>query len=150
MLDDDQKTDAELCEHYPNLEPEMTRGFEKARAVTAQFEAEYFKPLIQKLSDSMTEHLWNLLRDHLLSDTEYNLEAHMRDRIEKSVRALLGDEQWAVDKYIMDKYDNGKKIRKALAELIPSQIMDARIVDMAQEISKLKEDIKREREWNRR
>lgn len=144
------RTDAELCEHYPTIEPEWTRGHEKAEQVIAQFEAEHFKPILEKLSDAMSERLWNLLRDYLLSDTESNIEGHMRHRIESSVQALLGAERWAVDKYVMDKYDAGKDIRKTLAALIPQELQDARINDLETELAKLRNDLQQEREWNRR
>lgn len=147
---DCEKTDEQLCEYSHTLEPEWTRGREKAQQVMAQFEAEHFAPILKKLADAMTEHLWDILRDYLLSDTESNLEGHMRHRIELSVRALLGAERWAVDKYVMDKYDEGKTIRKTLAALIPEQVQDAMIADLEKENKELREDLKREREWNRR
>ena len=147
---DEEKTDAELCVDYPTLEPEWTRGRQKAEAVMKQFEAEHFKPLLKTLSDAMTEHLWDLLRDYLLTDTEANLEWHMRDRIQKSVQALLGAEQWAVNKYVMDKYDSGAKIRATLAALIPKELQDARIADLEAQLATTKADLQRERDWNSR
>jgi hypothetical protein len=149
-MGDTEKTDAELCVRCPTLEPEWTRGQEKAEAVMKQFQAEHFKPLLKTLSDAMTEHLWNLLRDYLLQDTESNLQGHMRDRIERSVQALLGAEQWAVDKYVMGKYSEGKQIRAKLAALIPKDIQDARIQDLNAEIVQLKDDLQRERDRNAR
>ena len=141
----ENKTDSELCEEYPNIEPEFTRSREIVEKVMLKFQAEHFKPLTKIIADHVTEHLWDLFRDHLLSDTELNLEGHMRHRIDTSVKALLGGEQWVVDKYIMDKYGSGQRIRKALAELIPTEIMDARIADMAAEIAVLKDDLRYER-----
>ena len=149
-MDEREKTDAELCVNYPVLEPEWTRGRQKAEAVMKQFEAEHFKPILKSLSDAMTERLWDLLRDYLLTDTESNLEGHMRSRIERSVHALLGAEQWAVDKYVMEKYHNGLQIRATLAALIPRELQDARVLDLEKENAQLKLDVQREREWSRR
>ena len=147
---DEEKTDAELCVDYPALEPEWTRGRQKAEAVMKQFKAAHFKPLLKTLSDTMTEHLWDLFRDYLLSDTESNLEGHMRDRIERSVQALLGAERWVVNKYVMDKYDSGKQIRATLAMLIPKELQDARIADLEAQLASMKADLRRERDWNSR
>ena len=147
---DEEKTDAELCVDYPNLEPERTRGRQKAEAVMQQFQAEHFKPLLKTLSDAMTEHLWDIFRDYLLSDTESNLEGHMRDRIERSVQALLGAERWVVNKYVMDQYDSGKQIRATLATLIPKELQDARIADLEAELASTKADLRREQDWNSR
>lgn len=144
------KTDAELSKDYPTLEPEWTRGREKAAQVMAQFEAAHFKPILKTLSDAMTEHLWDLLRDFLLSDTESNLEGHMRHRIETTVQALLGAERWVVNKYVMDQYDGGKMIRKTLAALIPQELNDARIHDLETELATVRKELQQEREWNSR
>jgi hypothetical protein len=145
-----EKTDAELSADYPVLEPEWTRGRQKAEVVMQQFQAEHFKPILKTLSDAMTEHLWDLFRDYLLTDTESNLEGHMRHRIECSVKALLGGEQWAVNKYIMDQYDSGKQIRATLAALIPKELQDARIADLEAQLASTTADLKREQEWNSR
>lgn len=145
-----EHTDQELCQSFPTIEPEWTHGREKAQQVLAQFEAEHFKPILKTLSDAMTEHLWDLLRDHLLNDTESNLEGHMRYRIERSVQALLGAERWVVDKYVMNKYDEGRTIRKTLAALIPEPLQIARIADLEKELEKVRDDLKKEREWNSR
>jgi hypothetical protein len=145
-----EQTDAELCRHYPTIEPEWTHGHEKAAQVLKQFEAEHFKPILKTLSDAMTEHLWDIFRNYLLSDTESNLECYMRQRIERSVQALLGCEQWVVEKYVMDKYDSGKQIRKTLAALIPRELQEARIADLEAELANVQEELQRERSWSRR
>jgi|ERR1043165_1301130 hypothetical protein len=145
-----KKSDAQLCEGSPHIEPEWTRSHVIAEQITERFEAEHFKPLLKKIEDYVSEHLWDMVRDSLLGDTTHNIAGHICHRVECTVKALLGGNKWAVDKYVMDQYDGGKSIRKALASVIPTEIMDARIADLEKDNEKLRDDLKREREWNSR
>lgn len=145
-----QQTDAELCKDGLCIEPEWTRAHAVAEHVMAKFEAEQFKPLLKKISDHVTEHLWDLLRDHIIEDTHSNIVGHIRYRIEHTIHALLGGESWAVDLYVTGKGWDKATIRKGLAEAIPVQLQQARMKDMEEEIETLKKELQREREWARR
>lgn len=143
-------SDEELCKDGSIIEPEYTRSHVIAEKIIAQFEAEQFKPLIKKIEDMVGEHLWDMVRDSLLDDTTHNIAGEIRDRVEKTIEALLGGNQWAVEKYILAQRYQRDEIRKQLAALIPEQLQDARIADLEKEVAKLKEDLQRERNWNNR
>ena len=144
------KTDAELCQHYPTLEPEWTHSRILAEKVMVQFEADYFKPIIKKLTDQVTEHLWDLFRDYLISDTEQNIAGHVRDRIERSVQALLSGEEWVIKKYVLADHWDSLAIRNALVKQIPKELQDQRVLDLEKELKTVKENLQREKDWNNR
>lgn len=134
------KSDAELCAERPRLEPEYTRANAVAEKVMAQFEAEQFKPLLKKVADAVTEHLWDIFRDHIVSDTEMNVAGHIRDRIESSIRALLAGEKWAVEKYCLQNYRQ-EEVREAIARHIPIELQDKRLQELEAENKRLKEHV---------
>lgn len=146
-----KQTDAELCATHPNIEPEWTRGHALAEQVMAKFKAEHFEPLAKLVMDYVGDKLWDMLRDHLIQDTEENVAGYVRDRVESTVRALLTGEQWALNKYVLEArtYQNGQEIRAAIARLIPVELQAARVVDLEAQVAKLEEDLQQERSWNR-
>lgn len=147
-----QKNDAELCAEHPGIEPEWTRGHVLAEQVMEKFKAEHFEPLAKLATDYVGDKLWDLLRDHLIQDTEENVAGYVRDRIESTVRALLTGEKWALDRYVLEarNYQHGQEIRAAIARLIPAELQAARVVDLEAQVAKLEEDLQQERSWNRR
>lgn len=145
-----QQSDAELCKDGSCIEPEWTRAHALAEKVMAQFEAEHFKPILKTLSDQFTAHLWNILRDHLISDTEQNIAGHIRDRIDRTITALLGGAPWAVDLYVTSQGYDHLDLRRELAKLIPVPLQDARIKDLEAQVVTLEKDLARERQWNDR
>jgi hypothetical protein len=138
-------TDEELCHDHSCIEPEYTRANALVERVMVQFEAEQFKPLLKKVADAITEHLWDIFRDHIISDTEMNVAGHIRDRIESSIRALLAGEKWAIEKYCLGNYRQ-EEVREAIAKHIPQELQDKRLQELEAENKRLKEII----EWMRR
>lgn len=144
------KTDQQLCGDCTTIQPEWTRGHALAEKILNGFTAEHFKPIAEQAGKYVGEHLWDMIRDSLLSDTQYNVEGHIRYRIEESVKALLAGDQWAIAKYVLgDRYDH-KDIRATLANAIAGPLQDARVKDLEAQVAQLEADLKHEREWNRR
>lgn len=148
--DKDKQTDAQLCEDGTIIEPEYTRSHVIAERIMARFEAEQFKPLIKKIEDMVSEHLWDMVRDSMLDDATHNIAGEIRHRIEATVEAMLGGKQWAIDKYVLSERYQYDDIRKQLAALIPDQLQDARIKDLEKRLAIVTENLKREQDWNSR
>jgi hypothetical protein len=144
-----QKSDDELFAEYPSIEPEYTRGNLVAERVMAQFKEEHFQPLAKLVGDFIADKLWDMLRDHLLSDTELNLETAMRGRVESTVQALLGGHQWALQKYVLGERYDCEQIRAAIAKHIPAELQDKRVADLEAELAQAKKDLKFYREDRR-
>ncbi len=139
-----QKTDAELCKIHPSIEPEYTRAHALAEKVMAQFQAEHFEVIVKKLTDYLREHLWDLVRDTIIDDTEQNIAGHIRDRVESSIEALLSGQEWALRKYTMNKYDHAG-IRKKIAEQIPQELQLLRLKEVEEENRRLRDALELER-----
>ena len=136
-----QQTDEALCAGFcGSLEPEYTRAHAFAEKLLSEFEAEYFKPIIKKLTDAVGETLWDMMRDSLIDDTSRNVAGHIQDRIESSIEALLGGKEWAIKKYVLEGYDRDA-IRAAVANAIPKEVQELRIADLEKEVTRLKESL---------
>lgn len=130
---------------HPVLGPHYFAARKAAEKFMEKFEAEHFKPLVDKAAALFTEKLWTDLENHLLSDTESNLHSTMWRQIDASVEALLSGQQWALDRYVLaDRYDC-VRIREAVAKHIPAELADKRIADLEKEVA----DLKRALEYRR-
>lgn len=116
-----------------------------AREIVAKhmekFEPEHFKPLIESFTKQFQDALWDTVRDHLLQDTELNVHGAMYRMVDDCVAALLSGEQWALRRYALGKYSQ-EKIREAVARHIPRELQDARIVDLEEEVKRLKDRVR--------
>lgn len=141
------KSFAEDAAGYETLGPNYFYGRAVAERFMAAFEAEHFKPLIDKCCKEIGNQLWESVSDHLISDTESNLQGAIWRRVDYAVKALLTGQKWALDQYVMaEKHDDGEKIRKAVAAHIPQEVMSGRIADLEKEVEHLNEQVR----WMRR
>lgn len=101
--------------------------------------AELMKPALDKAYEEISKNF----RNWLLSDEEYNAAQDMRAMVDKTVRALLRGEPWAVDEYITGYGWESARIREELSAMHADAIKDARIAE-------LERDLKRAIEMGRR
>jgi hypothetical protein len=133
------------AESYRTLGPAYFAARRQAEAFMAAFEAEHFAPLIKKFASDFQDKLWSDLENSLLSDTESNLQTSVWRMVDSSVKALLGGDRWALERYALgDKYDCGE-IRAAVAKHIPAELQDKRIAELEAEVASLKADLASER-----
>ena len=97
--------------------------------------------VLKPVMDIIQERVWDAFRDHLLSDTEQNLQGAMRRMVEDTVNALIGGNKWANVKYLDNPYGDGQKIRETLAKLHSDPIKDGRIADLEKEVERLKQTV---------
>ena len=117
-----------------------------AETFMEEFQNEHFEPLAKKFADEMYDKVRERLEDFLLGDTESNLHSFMWHHIDESVKALLSNQKWAIERYALgERYDHGK-IRETLAALIPVELQEARLKDLMEENERLRKD----NEWLRR
>ena len=125
---------------YPTLGP----AYFEARAIVekqmAKFEPEHFKTLIESFAKQFAEKLWDDVRNHLLSDTELNLQGEMYRMVDNCIEALLTGERWAIERYALRDYGQ-EKVRAAVAKHIPEELQDRRIADLEAEVERLKKDL---------
>jgi hypothetical protein len=137
------------AEAYPVLGAEYFASRDAAEAFMAHWQEEHAakvaEEVIKPILDTIHERVNDAFRDHLLSDAEQNLQGTMRDMVEKSVRALIGGEKWAIVKYIEYPHHEGQKVRETLAKLHSDPIKDGRIADLEKEVARLTKDL----EWAR-
>lgn len=116
---------------YFEARPIVERHMEK-------FQAEHFQPLIGEFVKLFEDKLWDSVRDHLLSDTEMNIHGEVYRMVDDCVAALLSGERWAIERYVLGKY-NQEKVRAAIAKHIPQELQDARIADLEKDVERLTE-----------
>lgn len=135
------------AEKYPRLGAEYFAAKEATERFLAQWNESHAQivaeEVIKPILDTIQERVNDAFRDFLLSDAEQNVQGTMRNMVESSVRALLGGEQWASQKYIEYPYSEGQKVREALAKLHSDPIKDGRIADLEKEVDRLTDSLKR-------
>ncbi len=137
------------AESHPTLGGEYFEARNIAREFMAHWTEEHAAQLAEAIVkpavDAIYEKALDAFQDWLLINAEDNLQGAMRGMVEQTVNALLGGRKWANVKYLESPYEDGQKIRAALAKLHPDQIKDARIADLEAQVEKLRKDI----EWYR-
>lgn len=108
----------------------------------AKFEGAEFKPLIDKFSQQFAEKLWESVEFSLLSDTEANVQGHIWRDVEAIVEAILGGEQWIMQRYVLPDRINCEAIRATLVAMLPPEVQDKRIADLETKIRNLESDLK--------
>lgn len=138
--------DLAFGEQYPVLGPHYEAGRKVAEAFMEKFQAEHFKPLVEKMADEFRDRLWSDLETFLLSDVTSNLHGSMDRMVEGSVQAILTGEKWALDFYPLTQRHDGQKVREAVLTHCRDQITDMRVAELEAEVEKLKKDL----EWAKR
>lgn len=148
MTDIADFTDKDLAEGAEHLS--LGPAYFAARRVCEKhleaFEAEHMRPLIDAAAKEFTDKLWDSVRDHLWSDTEYNLQGQMWRMTDNAVQALLSGEEWAVKKYLLGERYDCAKARATVAALVPKELQDARVADLEAEVERLNKELRYYRE----
>ena len=141
-----EQTFLDQDEKHTTLGPHYFAARQVAEKFMEDFQNEHFEPLAKKFADEMYDKVRERLEDFLLGDTESNLHSFMWHHIDESVKALLSNQKWTIERYALgERYDHGK-IRETLAALIPVELQDARLKDLMEENERLRKD----NEWLRR
>jgi hypothetical protein len=128
-------------EQSPVLGPAYFAARELAANYMAHFEAEHFKPLVDKVVDEIRTKLWDDLEYRMLSDIESNLQSGMWRLVDDSVKALLGGKQWALQRYALGSRYECAEIRETVAKHIPAELQNERVADLEIENARLVEQI---------
>lgn len=125
------------------LGPHYTTAHRIADAAIATFEVETIKPIVDKAVSDFADKLWDLVRDSLIDDTQQNIQGHCWRMVDEIVTALLGGNEWAVKRYVLqDRYDI-QKTRTTLAESIKEQLQNVCYVDALRELKDARAEIER-------
>lgn len=125
---------------YDTLGPTYFEAKAIVEKQMAKFEAEHFTPLLKKFAAQFYEKLREDVHNHLLSDTELNLQGEMYRMVDACIEALLSGERWAIERYALGSYRQ-EKVREAVAKHIPRELQDARIADLEKEVARLRKDL---------
>ncbi|WP_342641327.1 hypothetical protein [Rhodoligotrophos ferricapiens] len=131
---------------HPLLGGEYFAAREAAARFLAHRQEEHAEHLAEEITkpvlDTVKERVWDVFRDWLLSDTEYNVQMTMARMVEDSVKALIGGDKWANVKYISPEGYRTEKVRETLAKLYTDEIKDRRIADLEKEVDHLKQSLR--------
>lgn len=124
---------------HENLGPDYFDAQDVADRYMSHFEEKHLKPMVEKITETIRDAVWDDFATWLLSDTEGNLATKMREQSHRIVVALLSDEPHPA---LVEKFISGYRaeyIRKALIEKYSDEIKSARIKDLERENAFLKE-----------
>jgi hypothetical protein len=131
------------------LGPAYLAARDLAEKFMAPFEAEHFKPLIDKFASDFQDKLWSDLEASLLSDVESNLQGSLWRMVDGTINALLTGEQWALNRYAMAqaRYGDAEKVRAAVAKHLADDLARERIADLESQLKDARETIERQRRY---
>lgn len=134
---------------YETLGPAYFAARDVAEKFMAGFEAEQFKPLIEKFASDFQDKLWSDLEASLLSDVESNLQGSLWRMVDGTINALLTGEQWALNRYAMAqaRYGDAVKVREAVAKHLSDDLARERIADLESQLKDARETIERQRRY---
>lgn len=130
------------AERHEILGPAYFAARRAAEALMQGVESEPLKKVADKVSEDMRMALYAYAEDYMRTDMEMNLQSHIREMVERTVRALLTGEQWALAQYPMAQYHDGEKIREAVAKHGGEPLLMARIADLEKEVARLTESLR--------
>lgn len=125
----------------PILGPAYFCSREVVERAMAGVQSSDFKPMVDGVVNTIADHIWEKVQDHLLSDTEMNLQGAMWTQVDDMVRHLLAGEEWAMKRFLLGERYNCDKIRRAVAKHVPKELQDTRIADLEAEVARLKNDL---------
>ena len=73
-----------------------------------------WSPILKRARDDFYEKLLETVQDHLISDTESNVQGHIRQMVDETVRAILSGEEWALRAYPLSQYYDGAVLRRQI------------------------------------
>lgn len=135
-------TDAHVAEaeKFQTLGPAYFCSREVVERAMAGVQTSDLRPLLDAFVKQFSDAVWSGMQDHLLSDTEMNLQGAMYRQVDDIVKYMLSGEKWAVEKYALgDRYDCAN-VRAAIAKHLPDDIRNARISDLEAEVERLRKD----------
>lgn len=133
------------AEPYNNLGPNYFAAQTIAERFLKNFAVEHFEPLVKQFTEKFRDELWTDISSWLLADTESNLASEIRSRVDRSVDALLSGNPNYINQYVLGQY-NDEEIRKAVAQHIPKELQDQRVLDLEKQVASLTECLKFYRE----
>jgi hypothetical protein len=125
----------------PVLGPHYFSSRRFAEEVMKDVETTFFADALKKFSDDLYSAVLEKTNDWLASDAESNVQSYIWRTVDQIVKGILSGDKWIVDRYALgSKYECGS-IRTTLANHISKRLQDARIVDLEEEVARLKERI---------
>ena len=142
--------DVEQAQGYETLGPAYFAARRVAESVMAGTEVEPLKKVAAKVVDEIRDAVYQYVEDHMRSDMESNLQGHLVDMVDSTVKALLTGEQWAMNRYPLSARYDAVDVRAACAKHGGDALLMARIADLEKRVTELSESLRFERECRSR
>lgn len=134
---------------YETLGPGYFAARRMVERLMAGTEADPFQKVVEKVTDDLRDALYQYAEDRMRGDMESNLQWHLCDMLDSTVKALLTGEKWAMERYpLSTRYDAGD-VRAACARHGGEPLLMQRIADLEKDVARLTESLRWERDCRR-
>lgn len=82
-----------------------------------------WSPIIKKAQDNFYEGLLSAVEGSLVYDAESNVQGHIRQMVDDTVRAILIGERWALERYPLAKYYDGASLRRLILRRAGTELL---------------------------
>lgn len=134
---------------YATLGPGYFAARRIAEQIMAGVDAEPLKKVAEKVTDDIRTAVYEYVEDHLRSDLELNLQEHLTDMLDDTVKALLTGQEWAMNRYPLSKRYDAGDVRAACAKHGGETLLMLRIADLEKRVAELSQSLTWERERRR-
>lgn len=141
--------DVEQSQGYEILGPAYFAARRIAEQVMSGVEAEPLQKVAKKVTDDIRDAVYEYVEVHMRSDLETNLQGHLTDMVDSTVRALITGEEWAMNRYPLSKRYDAVDVRAACAKHGGEPLLMGRIADLEKRVAELAESLRFERECRR-
>lgn len=128
-------------EKSPTLGPAYFCSRDVVERAMAGVQSSDFKPILDSIVKQISDHVWTKMHDHLLVDTEMNLQGAMWSQVDDMVKHILAGEKWAMEKFALGARYDCEAVREAVARYVPAELQDARVADLEKQVAELKKDV---------
>lgn len=128
------------------LGPHYTISREFAERIMSGDHESGLAEIIDKAAKDFRDKLTDSVQWSVMNDAECNVQGEIWREVDDIVTAILGGEQWALQRHVLgDRYDC-EKIRETIARMIPDELYARRIAEMEKRIGQLDADVRWYRE----
>lgn len=133
------------AESYPVLGAAYFSARRASEVLFAGATDDPYKQVVDKTVKLLQDGLYEYVEGFILSDLERNVAGRVRAMVDDTVNALLTGEAWAMERYPYAAYQDGEKVRAAVAKHGGDVLLMQRIADLEKAIARLREQL----EWSR-
>lgn len=132
---------------YATLGPHYKLSRDFAEKIMSGDHESGLAEIIEKAANDFHSKLNETVLWHVMSDVECNVQGEIWREVDYIVTAILGGEQWALQRHVLGDPHDCQKVREAIARMIPVEMQDKRVADLEAELDRVNKELELARRY---